>query len=85
VVCFGAIERSIEASALAMTGDELDDFEDHEFSYERAHESGLFEQETARAMQDLYGDNRTESYYGGGRPTERQAAAIGAVGHDIDL
>jgi hypothetical protein len=82
-VCFGAIERSIEAYALAMTGDELDDFQDHEFSYERAHESGLFEQETARVMKDLYGDNRTESYYGGGRPTERQATTMAELAEAI--
>jgi hypothetical protein len=75
-VCFGALERSIEAYALAMTDDELADFQDHAFAYERAHEIGLFERETARAMKELYEDNRTESYYGGGRPTERQAAAM---------
>ena len=32
-VCFGAIERSIEAYALAMTDDTLQDFQDHQFSY----------------------------------------------------
>lgn len=75
-VCFGAIERSIEAYALAMAGDELADFRDHEFCYRRAHEIGLFERDTALAMRDLYGENRTESYYGGGRPTEGQATAM---------
>ena len=75
-VCFGAIERSIEAYALAMTGDTLQDYQDHQFSYERAHQVGLFERETAEAMRDLYSENRTESYYGGGRPTEEQAEAL---------
>lgn len=75
-VCFGAIERSIEAYAIAMAGDELRDFQDHEFSYERASDVGLFDQETTAAMQELYTENRTESYYGGGRPTARQAAAM---------
>jgi len=75
-VCFGAIERSIEAYALAMTGDTLQDYQDHQFSYERAHQVGLFERETAEAMRDLYSENRTESYYGGGRPTEEQTEAI---------
>lgn len=73
---FGAIERSIEAYALAEAGDDLTDFRDHEYSYERAHEIGLLEPETAKAMRKLYGENRTESYYGGGRPTEAQAAAM---------
>jgi len=75
-VCFGAIERSIEAYALAMTNDTLQDFQDHQFSYERAHQIGLFERETAEAMKDLYSENRTESYYGGGRPTQQQAEAM---------
>lgn len=75
-VCFGAIERSVEAYALAMTRDTLQDFQDHEFSYDRAHQIGLFEKETAEAMKDLYSENRTESYYGGGRPTKEQASAM---------
>jgi len=59
-----------------MTTDSLQDFHDHEFSYERAHQIGLFEQETAEAMKALYGENRTDSYYGGGRPTNEQADAM---------
>jgi hypothetical protein len=75
-VCFGAIERSIEAYALSMTNDTLQDFQDHQFSYQRAHQIGLFEKQTAEEMKDLYSENRTESYYGGGRPTEEQAIAM---------
>jgi len=59
-----------------MTNDTLQDFQDHQFSYERAHQIGLFERKTAEAMKDLYSENRTESYYGGGRPTEEQAEAM---------
>jgi hypothetical protein len=75
-LCFGAIERSIEAYAVAMTGDEVEDFRDHEYSYERAHQIGLFGDETAESMKNLYSENRTESYYGGSRPTDRQADAM---------
>lgn len=75
-ICFGAIERSIEAYAVAMTGDEVEDFEDHEYSYERAHEIGLLEEEAARRVMRLYNENRTESYYGGSRPNDRQAEAM---------
>ncbi|MFC7078326.1 DNA-binding protein [Haloarcula halophila] len=75
-VCFGAIERSIEAYALSMTNDTLQDFQDHQFSYQRAHQIGLFEKQTAEEMKDLYSENRTESYYGGGRPTKEQARAM---------
>lgn len=35
-VSFGAVERSIEAYALAMTNDSLQDFQDHQFAYARA-------------------------------------------------
>lgn len=80
---FGAIERSIEAYAVAMGGDEVEDFQDHEYSYERAHEVGLFEAETAETMRDLYSENRTESYYGGGRPTDRQAKAMSELAREI--
>lgn len=64
-LCFGATERSIESYAVAMAGDSIEDFRDHEYSYQRAHEVGLFERETAEAMRTLYSENRTESYYGG--------------------
>jgi hypothetical protein len=80
---FGAIERSIEAYAVAMTEDGVDDFRDHEFSYERAHQIGLFDTETATAMRDLYSENRTESYYGGGRPTDQQSVAMAALARAV--
>jgi len=72
----GRGRTAFEAYALAMTNDTLQDFQDHQFSYERAHQIGLFERETAEAMKDLYSENRTESYYGGGRPTQEQAEAM---------
>lgn len=80
---FGAIERSIEAYAVAMTDDDVADFQDHEYSYERAHQIGLFEEETATAMRDLYSENRTESYYGGGQPTNHQAAAMADIARTV--
>jgi len=75
-LCFAAIERSIEAYSVAMAGDEVEDFQDHEYSYERAHQIGLFGRKTAESMKDLYSENRTESYYGGSRPTDRQADSM---------
>ena len=75
-VSFGAIERSIEAYALVMGDDNLHDFQNHEYAYERAAAHGLFEAETAAEMRALYQEDRTESYYGGGRPTKEQAAAM---------
>ena len=66
-----------------MTDDEVADFRDHEYSYERAHQIGLFEREAARAMRDLYSENRTESYYGGGLPTDQQAVAMIALARAV--
>lgn len=82
-LCFGAIERSIEAYVVAMAGDEVRDFQDHEFSYQRAHEVGLFEAETATDMMNLYSENRTESYYGGSRPSDRQAEAMTDLAREV--
>jgi len=62
-----------------MTNDTLQDFQDHQFSYDRVHQIGLFEQETADVMKDLYSENWTESYYGGGRLIEEQAEAMTEV------
>lgn len=82
-LCFGAIERSVEAYAIATSGDTVEDFRDHEYSYERAHEVGLFDAETATTMRNLYSENRTESYYGGSRPTDRQAEAMSDLAREV--
>lgn len=73
---FAVIERSLEAYLLAMTGDDLNDFQDHTYVYQRADESGLFTADTAEELRDLYESNRTDSYYAGQHPTGEQAAAM---------
>lgn len=75
-LCFGATERSVEAFALAEGGDDLDDFHDHTYCYDRATDLGLLSAATTRELRQLYDTNRTDSYYGGRRPTERQADAM---------
>lgn len=72
-LCFGAAERSIEAYALAEGGDSLADFHDHTYCYSRATDLGLLSETTTDRLRDLYATNRTNSYYGGRRPTDRQA------------
>lgn len=72
-LCFGATERSIEAYALAEGGDRLADFHDHTRCYSRATDLGLLSDTTTDRLRDLYATNRTNSYYGGRRPTDRQA------------
>ncbi len=77
-LCFGVIERSLEAFAIAEGGDNLRDFQtdSHDRCYDRAARLGLFTRKLARQLKDLYGDNRTDSYYGGRHPTNRQAQTM---------
>ena len=55
-LCFGAIERSIEAYALNTGGDTLEEFHTHEYCYQRAGDLGLVSRDTAEKMAELYGD-----------------------------
>lgn len=82
-LCFGATERSVEAFALAEGGDELDDFHDHTRCYDRATDLGLLSRETTEGLRRLYDTNRTDSYYGGRRPTEEQATAMRALAKSV--
>jgi len=82
-LCFGATERSIEAYALAVGGDELDDFHDHTHCYDRAADLGLLSRTATRELRGLYDDNRTDSYYGGKCPTEKQADSLYALSRSV--
>ena len=80
---FGATERSVEAYALAEGGDELDDFHDHTTCYDRATALGLLSETTTQDLRELYNTNRTDSYYGGKRPTERQAETMQQLARSV--
>ncbi|EMA18432.1 hypothetical protein [Haloarcula amylolytica] len=82
-LCFGATERSVEAYALAEGGDELRDFHDHTHCYDRAATLGLLTRETIDDLQHLYDTNRTDSYYGGRRPTAEQATTMRDLSHSL--
>lgn len=82
-LCFGATERSVEAFALAEGGDELDDFYDHTTCYDRATALGLLSDTTTRDLRQLYDTNRTDSYYGGRRPTRRQAETMRQLARSV--
>ncbi|WP_126663512.1 DNA-binding protein [Haloterrigena salifodinae] len=82
-LCFGAIERSIEAYALAEGGDELRDFHDHTYCYDRASELALLSRSTTDRLAGLYTENRTDSYYGGKRPTKEQADVMQSLAQEI--
>ncbi|MFC4452083.1 DNA-binding protein [Halorussus aquaticus] len=82
-LCFGATERSVEAYALAEGGDDLNDFHDHTSCYDRATDLGLLSDTTTRELRQLYDTNRTDSYYGGRRPTERQADTMQQLAQNV--
>ena len=82
-LCFGATERSVEAYALAEGGDDLNDFHDHTSCYDRATDLGLLSGTTTRELRQLYDTNRTDSYYGGRRPTERQANTMQQLAQNV--
>ena len=67
--------------ALAEGGDDLNDFHDH--TYYRATALGLFSSTTTDELRQLYDTNRTDSYYGGRRPTERQAGAMRQLSRSV--
>jgi len=82
-LCFGATERSVEAYALAEGGDNLDTFHDHTYCYDRATALGLLSATTTDDLRQLYDTNRTDSYYGGRRPTEQQADAMRRLSRSV--
>lgn len=75
-VCFGALERTIEAYCLKNGGDTLRDFQNHADAYRRGGDLNLLSRDTMADLESLYADNRTESYYGDTRPTAEQAASM---------
>lgn len=75
-LCFGAIERSLEAYVLWQGAEDLDDFSDHEHAYTRAADVGLIERGTAARLQELYRSNSAEHYYGSLQPTEGKEEAM---------
>lgn len=84
-LCFSAIERSLEAYVLWSTDDDLGEYHDHVTIYDRVAEVGLFTQQTATALGDLYSVNRTEHSYGGLVPTQQKEDAMFRVADEIHV
>jgi len=81
-LCFGAIERSIQAWLLSETSDEPEDLKDHETPYERADDAGLFDG-AGETLGFLYSENRTQSYYANRTPTEEEADAMFDLAQEV--
>lgn len=75
-LAFGAIERSFEFYAIAMSDDAVYDFMDHEYAYQRAFELGVISEVLQEDFQALYNENRAASYYSGRAVTAEQAEAM---------
>ncbi|MFH5802158.1 DNA-binding protein [Haladaptatus sp. CMAA 1911] len=75
-LAFGAIERSFEFYAIAMSDDAVHDFMDHEYAYQRAFELGVISDDLKEDFQALYNENRAASYYSGRAVTAEQADAM---------
>ena len=63
-------------TALAEVGYNLNDFHEHTACYDRETNLGLLSATVTRELQPLYDTNRTDSYYGRRRPTERQVETM---------
>lgn len=75
-LCFGVIERSFEFYVLAVSSDSVREFHDHDRAYERAAELGVISTQLRDKYQALYGQYRTESYYGTRAATDVETAAM---------
>lgn len=75
-LAFGAIERSFEFYAVAMSDDSVRDFMDHEYAYQRVFELGGVSSTMKEDLQALYNENRAASYYSGRAVTAEQAEAM---------
>ena len=53
------------------------------YCYDRATALGLLSAETTDRLRQLYDTNRTDSYYGGRRPTERQAETMRQLSRSV--
>lgn len=78
-LAFGAIERSFEFYAIAMSDDSVRDFMDHEYAYRRVFELGAVSSTMKEDFQALYNENRAASYYSGRAVTAEQAEAMLAL------
>jgi hypothetical protein len=73
---FGAIERSFEFYAMAVSTDTAREFHDHDRAYDRAAELGVISVDLRDEYKALYGRYRTESYYGNRAASDVESEAM---------
>ena len=73
---FGAIERSFEFYAIAVSNDEVQDFSAHETPYERGAHLGVISPDMRDDFLGLYYENRAPSYYSDRVVTAEEAEAM---------
>lgn len=78
-LAFGAIERSFEFYAIAMSDDSVRDFMDHEYAYRRVFELGAVSSTMEEDFRALYNENRAASYYSGRAVTAEQAESMSSL------
>ena len=80
---FAAIERSMHAYLLANDVVTDEEFLGHEAITKEAGEAGLFDEETADYLEDLWRRNRSKVYYRAGLPTKDSAEAMVHLAREV--
>ena len=73
---FAAVERTLEFYVLSQSTDTIDNFQNHEYAFDRAAALGLFSQATCDDLYQLYTDNRSAAYYRDTVATQEQAETM---------
>ena len=73
---FAAVERTLEFYVLSQSTDTIDNFQNHEYAFDRAAALGLFSQTTGDDLFQLYTENRSAAYYRDTVATQEQAEAM---------
>lgn len=80
---FAAIERTLQFYLLDTGLLHEDEYVDHEEVYRRGREAGLYDQEFAGKLTNLWRNNRSDTYYREGIATEKRAAAMLQLAEEI--
>jgi hypothetical protein len=73
---FAAVERTLEFYVLSQSTDTINNFQNHEYAFDRAAALGLFSQATCDDLYQLYTDNRSAAYYRDTVATHEQAETM---------